>query len=1207
MNRPGANVFKGINSQALAAMSLLLQYVLREPQASRNEARFSYIHFEAPKFADFNLVFDDGRKIICEVKNWKNNFSYANLKEVLDSIKGPIGEKDEILIIYTNGADNFRKTIENAKYFEKIQEELINKHGFVKKHIALLSRVRFWKIDRKREVNKKIARSLFTDLLGSLCTEQQLNEIITSFLVEKIYEGSEKGTRYSRIQLIEEIANRKKLFIKDSGVIDEERKKLEDILKAIKKACKDPSSYMWANNQISSLSAQPRLMIFLLNLISNYKKLKLGQWEHIWKAYQIYPFHIFRILRNNLQTEENRKYIIGFFKSIIQDFQWFYSRELFEIEIIEILEQVLREEQKYINDAFVIIKAVIEQRRNDIFYKRDTELGELYYKDQIGKLLKKIYTTGEIELRNQIYELITNHFNLIKDVGDFNYYTPSVIFEIVKDWLADDVKNKFNRFIEAIITQYNEEYKHQFNGWDYFGGLTSFAGDKYAVLDHHFVIYILRPVFNNFYSKDKDNAWYFIKTNCVSKTKEVSAKKPDFLNRSVLPIVLERYKEEKKVSSQAFEILEEFITSTKGIPHKRDLIYQSIINDDSLSSNRKWKLAKVGTDEWAYECSDLIEELLTQLILKNNKQAKEKYGEWYKDEKYFEHFRFGTPVTQIRKISVKDLEYAIELFELFIKSNYFINKQDSFKANEAAFFIYDILKKDFKKGLAIIRSLETEKKITKNQQILLTWSLFDYKGNDSDDVKFLEQVYKKITDPLLKSLKYENREILKKIPCGEAREAIVKFASCLARQKKVKEALRIVEAFINDPNPYLPDENDPDDPKKENNEHAKIERGDQTVFITSVRGWCAQTLMYCAGLAGRKHIFKIIDLTERLIKDENLYVKHMACFPLGLLTANRLTVMPDNKDKLFFGDNTKKALKRAEKVESLAFELLKDIDENTNAKVKEALGSSIVKVFDRINNLNQEKARKLLLTLARFPSETITEASKLFIHYAEFRKISFKNWKWSMPNLYDNLAPDKFNDGIFKKLLINVLNKLEPNKRFRFGSHFERLIRKGKPNTSEGEQWFKIAYKYLNLLSKDYNNEIYNIIKIAIKEGMEKKWHFEKWYELYKKCLKMEKKYHLRNDSKKNTEYIYGLSLQDRYILEIIYETLGLEKSLDVLEIIKTFPDKLILRCSEDIFNLLNNIAKTKNKKINNRVKNIIKHQFKKYPDRYYDLNKKWN
>src|SRR3972149_1098354 len=109
MSKQGQYNYKGINAQAWSAMSLFLQY-LRDPN-------FSYIQLEAPDFEDFNLVFNDGKKIICESKARKQKFSYSQLRLVLNSIlkKTGVEEKDEILIICNDLDSKLNENISNIK------------------------------------------------------------------------------------------------------------------------------------------------------------------------------------------------------------------------------------------------------------------------------------------------------------------------------------------------------------------------------------------------------------------------------------------------------------------------------------------------------------------------------------------------------------------------------------------------------------------------------------------------------------------------------------------------------------------------------------------------------------------------------------------------------------------------------------------------------------------------------------------------------------------------------------------------------------------------------------------------------------------------------------------------------------------------------------------------------------------------------------
>src|SRR3989344_9644788 len=93
MSKAGQYNYKGINAQTWAAMSLFLQHL--------RDQKFSSIQLEAANFEDFNLVFNDGKKIICESKDRKEKFSYPHLKALLENIsgKGALSDKDEIIVI----------------------------------------------------------------------------------------------------------------------------------------------------------------------------------------------------------------------------------------------------------------------------------------------------------------------------------------------------------------------------------------------------------------------------------------------------------------------------------------------------------------------------------------------------------------------------------------------------------------------------------------------------------------------------------------------------------------------------------------------------------------------------------------------------------------------------------------------------------------------------------------------------------------------------------------------------------------------------------------------------------------------------------------------------------------------------------------------------------------------------------------------------
>jgi hypothetical protein len=1007
---------------------------------------------------------------------------------------------------------------------------------------------------------------------------------------------------------------------KYSGYFDDERVKTEVQLQNLIKAVDDNKAPEWALNQLSALTSKPALMFFALDRIKDKKIDKLVDWSDLWELYKIYRFSftLFGIFEANLHTSENKKYILQFFKDNISEIRRFYQRDFFDVDVVKITKKILEDDKnnKFIIDAFDIVKKLITEKRDDIFYLK-AQRDSSWERGEVAKLLKEIYLKADSKLKEDIYKLIINTFNLVKDDGSYSHYTPREIFEILHYWLGDNFKNNFKKISNKIISQFQELYgkyrkKDVFTGWELSGGMTSGVNHHYTVGDRHFIGFVLEPAIREYYdkSKNKKQAWNFILQNCISKTngkvknkvikKTVSKDRPDFLNRAALPIVLERYKNaNKKVSNEAFEILKEFILSRRGIPHKSDLIYQTLRGDSQISDDKKWKLIEVSMNKYGVPVSVFVEEIVSGLANKGNKEAKKALQDWLKSPEYYKKFRFEMNIIQnIRTIFDSDFEYAVSLFEQFINSEYFISKQDSFESYDVAKLLYDILKKDNKQGLEIIGQIVKHKKLTKNQQIILCFSLFNYGGNDqSDDVGLLEKVYTEFINPFLSDLDDDINKVVIRLSFSQAREAFVQFAERLARNKKIEEALRIVKVFVNDPDPYLPGK-DPEDPKNEYNEHQRIENGEEPHSITSTRGWCGWVLMKCSILDGRDYIGQMIDLTARLAKDKNWYVKHMACFTLSQLAQNRLTVLPDNKKVLFFGKNTEEALGRFKEVEKIAFDLLKEISK-ASGNIQKAMAKSVLTAFDHIRILNEKDALTFVNTFKNFADEAIAEAAPLFIFFAEFRKDAYKDWKWKTDKYYNDLT--SFDDTRFKKILLETIDKLEPKQRFNFAAQFEHLLRDLNYEQDNAEDLFKMAYKYLDYMAGEYNHELSNIIYMTIKNEMTKKRHFDKWHKLFLKYLKKEKEFYDKNFKQKDTVDMYWWpSFYNSDILMLIYNELGKNKFLEALDIITQFPKEVDLNVNDNIILLLDKFPET-----NQTVEGIVDRLFEKNPSKYYELKNK--
>ena len=556
----------------------------------------------------------------------------------------------------------------------------------------------------------------------------------------------------------------------------------------------------------------------------------------------------------------------------------------------------------------------------------------------------------------------------------------------------------------------------------------------------------------------------------------------------------------------------------------------------------------------------------------------------------------------IRELLDSNLDLAIELFKVLITSEHIkSDKTDHFGTYDIATLLNDIIKKDYQKGLSIIRFLEAEKELTVDQQIIYAFSLFGHRGNnESDDNELLLNIYADVVDPFLTSYGNDVIRICQRLPYDNCREAFVQFADRMAAKKKINEALRIIRIFVNDPDPYMPGK-DPQDPDDKYNLHKKIENGEKTSSITSVRGWCGWVLMECAVLEGRDYLSEIIRLTKKLANDQNYYVIHMACHALLQLAKNRLTVLPSDGNVLFFNNNRIEALKMAKEVEDIAFELLNKLI-SWPVSAQKAIALSILRVFGPIRTLSEEMALKLVIALTALPEESIEESSSLFIYHAEFRKNNFKNWKFSEPGLYDYLDPDNYDSVKFKNILIETMARLQkrnPDGCFHFAALMEHLIRDLKTTDEDFEKYTSIAFEYFNILTNLYGHSTFGLIHRIIQSKLENPdKYLDNWFKLYVKCLKVEKDFY---DNEKKVGNIPNVSwypaMYHSQILELIHEKMDHEKFMKAAKIFFSFPEGVDFNESAILVSIIEKSTDT-----NDDAKKIIKMLIDRNPSKYWKL-----
>lgn len=1087
-NTGGRATYKGINAQSWAALSLFLQYI--------RTSNLDHIAFEQDKLKDFDLVFSDKRKIICESKSLR--VTHKIVKEVLNKLidNRNVGSNDEILLICKDVSEDAQSDIENLRYHDQIFKKKLRRKGFTNKHLALLPRVRFWKVDKK--TNQLIATSLFSEIFGVWVPDSTLNELISEILLDKVYNNSESGGVLSRSDFYQSIENRKKQIQTDAGYEGEQEEKLERI-DNILSAIKNPTKRAWCNDEISLLTTTPDMYYLAIKKLESQPTLKLEQWDNLWKAASkgVFSLQIFGIFQKNLADSENQEYIINFLPTIIGKLVSFYRQEFFIVDIVKICSAILNQTRTYDEKIFEILESLLELNDKEYFYikKRGDDKWE---QEETVKILKDLFEKTSQEIKQKIIKFILNYFSLVSDDGEYWHYTPTPIFEIIKQHVEGDVESRVLSLSKELSKQYEKFYqrfgrKSIYDGWEHMG---------FANTDRHFITHILRPILTNYYLTTPEQAWKFITEKLITrKEAQISKNRPDYLNRSVIAVIIEACKN-SEYRAEAVGILKDFVEMRKGIPHKTEVVYRYVAGS-TLTDEQKWELVKLQLDYKQYRglpINEHVEKIVSELANKGNLEAVDALESWANNPEYnkYRGLLEGNITSNVPGLlaNPQTKTRGIEILKKFLDSEFFINKQGLWDVWETAKVLTHVMVNEFDDGKSIIESIWSSGSLSKNQQVLITSSI---NGLDKNDALII-RAYKEILSKWLDDCKDDIDEVIKKIADIQSRTSIVQFGEKLAKAREYDGAIRIAKIFINDPDPTL--ENASDDPEGKHNHHEQIKEGEDVLHITTVRVWVAELLQNFAVLSARDYIPEILPLVQRLTVDPNFYVRAFSCFPLEHLAQQRHTVLPSDGKTRFLD------IKVAEDIEEIAYSMLRNKE---NLKLKQIM-RGLLRVFSNFRMVTEDEAKEILQTILNTKDNiVIEEARSLFIFFAEFRAtaISKRNEHVFSDERVKELS--NFNDSYFKKLLVEILKESSSEIKGGFAWAFWQLP---KEPSADFEKCFSLSYKYLSILVEQYEHEVMTDVYYFIEEFIDEK--FEECFDLWKKCLAVEKPYLMKSITKDN-------------------------------------------------------------------------------------------
>lgn len=208
-----------------------------------------------------------------------------------------------------------------------------------------------------------------------------------------------------------------------------------------------------------------------------------------------------------------------------------------------------------------------------------------------------------------------------------------------------------------------------------------------------------------------------------------------------------------------------------------------------------------------------------------------------------------------------------------------------------------------------------------------------------------------------------------------AKENLVSYGEELLGKDQIEDAMWIVRQLHNDADPKPDGTNDDDDPKGEHNYHARVLRGEDANVITTVRGHLCWLMMKIAAKSKPEYYTELIGIMSRYLKEDNLYIRIQASYPLEVFWSNRRATK--NPDETPFSWDDKERLY----IRQLALDAVRA--NRSYPRVMQAL----LHVFNRNRDWNEEEAEEILtLFLETKHNDVLHDLAAFIVYFALFRE-----------------------------------------------------------------------------------------------------------------------------------------------------------------------------------------------------------------------------
>lgn len=1173
MSKAGINNQKGVHYQTWAA---ILLFLMRSRDGS-----FDSIILEDENWEDFTLINADGKKIVCEVKNYSRNFTAADLKGILNNIANrpsDLSEQDEILIICQSVTPDLKSKIKYIKWTED-GDKWFEEKGFSKAAITLLPKVSFFLAPSSEFLYSESLAYFYNypKLENTWLPQAEVERWLDSIAMKAIFTGATKGEQYSRKQLLEDIDKYYDEHLDKNVDFDKKQTELRKQYSNIFQYIHD-KDLKAVKKHITAWTIQPELIYVVIEEVLKQESLVLSEWDDLWTKIidRQYSFRVLHGFKQHSQNKDNFEYIIKLFTEHIEAFTN-PAFDDFRVEYAMMdLEDPLKQWPELAPNVYDFIEKFLKEKRID--YNELDSSGDRQEKTEVAKILNNVFEyfleNNNSDYIKKVLDLCSAYFNLVDDDGDFDIYTPGHIFNIFKNYLDADFRGHLDGFISTIINQYQSSrmYNGSYKGWDGMGGTVSQSGHVFTQHDRHYIALALQPALLNYYEHDKKQGWELAKTQFIATSPEdVSVAKPDFLGRAAIPILIDQFLNGPN-EEEALDLLSKQILMKKGIPTKHDLIYQYVYHDKAMPNSKKWELISIFLEAYKLPYSIFIEQTVSDMAVAGDPQALASIKEWmqnveYRKRQHWHSFYVGQSMFRLlaTQPSSESFMAGVEILRYYLTTKEFTEELDTFDSYDISSAIAKVIENDYAKGLAILHEINAHTSLTRNQQAAI-WHAIEQVDKENGDL--LAKIFVDFVKPTLADdLESDNDKIENRFTYPYARELIVQYAEHLAKNGKVEEALVLARIFINDSDPGL--KNKADDPQGTFNYHEQILAGKDQSTISTVRGWVAWVVAALANLRGKDHLEEITDMVERLLNDENLYVVTMATIPLTSLVQNRQSVLP-NTNTRFMPPELSQCIEKI---------VLDAVDKYDNEVVLHHLEAAV----HRFRTMTGEQAMHVL---ERYGLKSLKGKTKdiytLLISFALFRKSFFKDESFVKlfgQEMYDSV--NDFDDRPFKKLLQKIIDEGDDDARTHIAWFFWTLPKKG----SDYEKDVDLSFEYLDMVANKYTREAINRVAYFIKDHLDDRP--EQSLKLWEKITIKERDW-LAKEAEKMPRHQWWSHHNHPLFLNKMRELHGDKRYLDMVEILLDYPkDFQAMISPEVIYSNLLSIGSERSVSVMERLKSI--------------------